>query len=322
MNQRYGGPAICVVIPAFNPGDHLGKALESVFGQSITPIETVVIDDGSDQDLSWIEATYPNVRLIRQRRAGPSVARNRGIFATSAELIAFMDQDDLWSPEKLARQVDAMLLEPRAGLCYCDVVPFTGEQPPKQVGEYTDPILYLSEESPGSSAAILRSIKYFADRFVVPSSVMLRREVLSSSGLLDPILPFSGDFDLLIRIGATYPVIHLPAPLVYYRRHQNSFSHDYDVGRFEVRALIARYVAYGRWRGDREFSRSAASSLKRPRALYASQAFDCARLAYRDHKLTSAVYHMSRATLFNPAFIVGVLARHIRNRVGRTVVSQ
>jgi glycosyltransferase involved in cell wall biosynthesis len=314
MNKPHDVPDVCVVIPAFNPGELLNKALESVFCQTLLPTEIVVVDDGSDEDLSWIGAMYPRVRLIRQRRSGPSVARNRGIIATSAELIAFMDQDDLWSQDKLARQVESMAREPTAGLCYCDVVSFVGDQPQRRPAQSTNPILYFGDTSLGTSTAILRSMKHFADRFVVPSSVVLRREVLSSSGLLDPILPFSGDFDLLIRIGATYPVIHLPAELVYYRRHQGNFSYQYDVGRSEVSALIARYVAYGKWKGDQELSKAAPSILTRPRALYASQAFDCARLAYREHQPAAVGYHIWRATLFSPAFMVGAVRSHIRNR--------
>lgn len=320
MIQRSGIHEVCVVIPAFNPGDHIRETLESVLSQTQQPIEVVVVDDGSDEDLTWIEGRFPSIRLLRQSRSGPSVARNRGILATSASLIAFLDQDDLWREDKLERQVQAMMDEPRSGLCYCDVTTVMAGDEPTRRDLSSSPLLQLEDASLDSSEALLRSMKYFANRFVVPSSVLLRRDVLGSTGLLDPILPFTGDFDFLIRAGATRPVIYLPIPLVFYRRHSRNFSYEYDLGRLEVRALGARYVAYGRWRGNQDLEKGAPSILARPRALYAAQAFDCARFAYAERRRLSAAYHLWRSAAFSPLFLTCELWKFVANRLRRTIV--
>src|SRR5207237_10141722 len=107
----------------------------------------------------------------------------------------------------------------------------------------------------GGASRLLRSLRHFSQRFVVPSTVMIRRSCLASSGLLDPFIPFSGDYDLLIKLGSRYRVIRVPSADVLYRKHSNNFSDQYDVGRREVKALIARYVAYAESTGDRELAK-------------------------------------------------------------------
>src|SRR5262245_18337780 len=101
-------PKVSIVIPAYNPGSYLRAALESVHRQSFRDWEVSVIDDGSREDLTWISREFPKAILVRQANRGASVARNNGILRTTGELIAFMDQDDVWSDQKLERQVAVM----------------------------------------------------------------------------------------------------------------------------------------------------------------------------------------------------------------------
>ena len=204
------------------------------------------------------------------------MARNRGVLALSAPLVAFMDQDDLWSPQKLAHQVDALACHADAGLCYCDLkVLGRGQSPGIRSGaDLAAPsINIVLEHLPGRSA-LAASMAHFGNSFVVPSTVMVRREILARTGLLAPWRPFTGDFDLLIRAGGAAPVAHVASEDVLYRLHAEQFTRRYRTGRAELREMRRQYLQHARTEGDSELHAAARHQLRRPRRLYAAQAFD------------------------------------------------
>jgi glycosyltransferase involved in cell wall biosynthesis len=95
-----------VVIPCYNAAPFLGAAIESVLNQSQSPLEILVIDDGStDRSAAIAESYGPPVRVVSQKNQGESIARNRGIDEARGDWVAFLDADDVWLPEKLERQV-------------------------------------------------------------------------------------------------------------------------------------------------------------------------------------------------------------------------
>ena len=301
---------VSVIIPAYNPGKFLRAALASVHEQTFTDWELLVVDDGSTEDLSWIEESFPAVRLFRQTNRGSSVARNAGILASQGEFIAFLDQDDVWLPEKLARQVQVMAANTDAGMCHCDLQIIDAEGratgtpvPPDTI---TAPILALdpSQKPPGEFSPLHRSILYFSRRFVVPSTVMFRRKCLSATGLLDPFIPFSGDYDFIIKLGSIFQVMHLPSVDVCYRKHGDNFSDQYDIARREIKALTARYRDYAISQGDLPLAKVVHRLFRRPRRLFSAQAVDRARNSFRKRKYRAVVYHLVRALCFNPLFVV------------------
>jgi glycosyltransferase involved in cell wall biosynthesis len=97
---------ISVIIPAFNASLYLAEAIESVLAQTALPDEIIVVDDGSDDDTAGVAEKFSCVHIIRQSNRGCAVARNTGIAASSGNLLAFLDADDIWEPEKLALQSD------------------------------------------------------------------------------------------------------------------------------------------------------------------------------------------------------------------------
>lgn len=99
-------PLISVIIPVYNGARYLRPALESVFAQTYRPFEVIVVDDGSTDDSGVIAQSFPDVRYIRQSNQGVAAARNHGVEAARGEFYAFLDQDDLWVPEKLKLQMD------------------------------------------------------------------------------------------------------------------------------------------------------------------------------------------------------------------------
>jgi glycosyltransferase involved in cell wall biosynthesis len=308
-------PAVSLIIPAYNPGSFLREAIRSIQAQTFRDWELLVVDDNSSEDLSWIDREFPHARLIRQPHGGVSVARNNGIINTVGKYIAFMDQDDLWRPDKLRRQVEALDREPAAAICYCDldIIGAEGTLESAGIGQVGEPSHSIeldggaADDGISGASSVLRSLRYFSQRFVVPSTVMLRRSCLATSGLLDPFIPFSGDYDLLIKLGSRHKVIRVPTADVLYRKHANNFSDQYEVGRREVKALSARYVAYGKSTGDRQLAREAPALFARPRRVYAAQAFDCCRRSLRKRQFGPFVRHFSRALWFSPRFVLGSL---------------
>lgn len=108
-------PLVSVIIPVHNGARYLRAALESVFAQTYRLFEVIVVDDGSTDDSGIIAQSFPDVRYIHQANQGVAAARNHGIEASRGEFLAFLDQDDLWTPEKLKLQINYLLSHPDVG---------------------------------------------------------------------------------------------------------------------------------------------------------------------------------------------------------------
>lgn len=118
-------PLVSCIIPVFNGERHLGDALSSIRLQTHRPLEILVVDDGStDGTKSIVEAFGNEVRYLWQQNAGPAAARNTGVRSATGEFIAFLDADDLWHHEKLARQMSRFQLAPALDLCVTHVQNF------------------------------------------------------------------------------------------------------------------------------------------------------------------------------------------------------
>src|SRR6476661_6221086 len=118
MQDTIKQPRVSVVITTYNYERFIAAAIESVLGQTVRPDEIVVVDDGSTDGTAAVVARYAaqGVRYIRQANAGAGAARNRGIRETRGDLLAFLDADDRWRPDKLARQLAHLRRYPAAGL--------------------------------------------------------------------------------------------------------------------------------------------------------------------------------------------------------------
>lgn len=114
-------PLVSVVIPAYNGGEHLGEAIQSIFNQTYTNFELVIVDDVSPEDMSFVlnKFTDNRIRYIRhERNQGAVAARKTGALASSGDIIAFLDQDDLFHERKLETHVHYLAKNPDVGLSY------------------------------------------------------------------------------------------------------------------------------------------------------------------------------------------------------------
>ena len=227
-------PLVSVVIPTYNRAPFLAEAIESVLGQSFTEYEILVADDGSTDDTADRLARYgARTRHIRLDHSGrPSVARNRALAVARGELIAFLDDDDVWQPEKLERQVHLLVAQPDLGMVYTDLR-FLRED-----GTRSAPILQPHQKRRGNLFDDL-----LADCFIHPSTTMVRKCMGDEVGWFDEDLECIEDFDLWLRLTYRSRVGFLNAPLVLVRRHDAGISTTRNVEVWHSMAVVLDKVS-------------------------------------------------------------------------------
>ncbi len=225
-------PEISVIIPTHNRRAMLREALASVVAQRGANFEVIVVDDGSTdgtwQDLSGYDLSTQrdNIRAVRTERRGPAAARNRGIAMARSRLIAFLDSDDLWMPEKLARQSLFMRNNPDCAI--------------SQTGETW--LRKGTRINPGRRHR-KRPGDIFTDALhtclISPSAAILRRGLLDEVGGFDEDMTACEDYDLWLRILERHEVGLLDEPLAVRRAgHPGQLSATVAaLDRFRILAL-------------------------------------------------------------------------------------
>lgn len=221
--------AVSVIIPTFNRGHKVPRAISSVLYQSFTDYEIIVVDDGSDDKTVDYLAQFHHhlTHLSHPKNLGVSAARNTGIRASRSPLIAFLDSDDYWLPGKLSVQTEFFFKNTEAAVCQTEEIWIRKGQrvnPRKRhlkpSGDIFEPSLKLC--------------------LVSPSAVMVKRSVLNEVGLFDEGLPACEDYDLWLRISCRYPVYLIEERLVVKEgggQDQLSFRYK-GMDRFRIEALV------------------------------------------------------------------------------------
>jgi glycosyltransferase involved in cell wall biosynthesis len=209
--------SIAVVIPLYNGAAFIAEALDSVLAQTLQPDEIIVVDDGSTDGGAAIVKSYGDrVTLLSQPNSGVSTARNRAIHHSTAELIAFLDSDDVWYPEHLQKL--AVHFRDGVGLIYSDMDLTDAD------GNVTVP-RFLSCAWMNLAFPNLRHPKVdesdWVDRWlmILPSTCMITRKAFDEVGDFDRKLQGCEDEDLFRRIlVAGYGNVHVAEALSKYRR--------------------------------------------------------------------------------------------------------
>lgn len=207
---------VSVVIPARDAARFLPDALDSVFAQGLDEPEVVVVDDGSADRTAEVARRYGHgVKVLEGPRSGSAWARNVGLQATTGELIAFLDADDIWTAEKSLMQMPLLEREPEIALVFSDMSPFD------ERGETGT--TYFRER--GFDGRCLPSSVFLYDMISTPT-VILRRSCLARVGHFDETLPIGQDTDLWFRIVLTHPFAAVDRPLVRRRFHAGNVTRD------------------------------------------------------------------------------------------------
>ena len=218
-------PLVSVIVTFYNQASFVQATLSSVLAQDYSPMEVIVVDDGSTDDTPRACAAFAGrVHYIRQSNGGPCAARNVGMRHARGALLAFLDGDDLWDAGKITTQVGTALRHPEVGMIVVNGEMFSDEQ-------ILRPNLYnrwLESRLADAPGDVL--VTECHDQFVrgclvsTPSQVMLRREVFASIGLWDESIPLTGDHELYLRATMRYPVAFIDRRLMRYRYSASSIS--------------------------------------------------------------------------------------------------
>lgn len=199
---------ISCIIPVFNCEKYLAEALESVFAQTYSPLEVIVVDDGSTDDTCEIIAAFASwIKYFRQPNAGPAAARNQGIKLAKGRFLAFLDADDCWHPEKLSRQMEAFQANTELEVCVSHIQNFQ------------------SDELKGSTEDELASRHFRPFPGNVCPTLLAKKEVFEKTGLFDETLRTGEDLDWFLRAKDAGIVKEMLADVLLYRRlHKNNLT--------------------------------------------------------------------------------------------------
>ncbi len=219
-------PLVSIIIPTYNRGWILKEAIDSVLSQKFQDFELIVVDDGSTDNTGDILREYQkDIIVIRQKNSGVSAARNKGIYRASGSLVAFLDSDDLWLPEKLSVQVAFFNANPDAVICQTEEIWIRNGVRVNPKKRHKKPSGMIFEQS-----LILC--------LVSPSAVMIRRSLFDIVGLFDESLPACEDYDLWLRISYKYPVYLIDTPLIIKRGgHEDQLSRNPGLDCYRILSL-------------------------------------------------------------------------------------
>jgi len=223
VSHRNATPRVSIVIPAYNVAPFIEETLATVFAQTFDDFEVIIVNDGSPDTEEFERALEPfidRIVYLKQENRGASAARNTAVRAAQGELVAFLDADDLWSPNYLAEQISFMR-EFDCDLACADAMIFGVSADAGR--SYMDSL--MESAPPEGRVSFLELVN--ADRSLITSGVMVRRDLVLEVGLFDEALRNAQDFDLwlrLVRHGAR--LAYQRKVLLSYRSRANSLSGD------------------------------------------------------------------------------------------------
>jgi glycosyltransferase involved in cell wall biosynthesis len=217
-------PLVSIILPTFGRLEYLRPTVGSVYCQSLQDWELIVADDGSDEETQAYLRTLQSdgrVKVVWLRHTGiPAMVRNAALREARGKYIAFLDSDDLWSPEKLARQVATLRSRPPCAWSYTAVSHIDGLGRP-----LTGPV--FGAWLPCEGAVFERLVT--GPVSIRTPTVLATRELIAQSGGFDESIRSGEDYDLWLRFALTSEVALLDEPLVQVRRHDANHSRDWEL---------------------------------------------------------------------------------------------
>jgi glycosyltransferase involved in cell wall biosynthesis len=201
---------VSVVIAVYNGEATIARAIESVLAQDCSDdFEIIVADDGSTDGTRAILETYQSrIRVIRQNNRGAAAARNAGVAVSSGEVLAFVDADDVWLPQKLRNTVPVIRSSRRIVLVYSDAVEVDEEDRPTA--------LSITPPHKGHAPSLSELLTEWWP--ILPSTAMIRRDVFETCGGFPEALRAYEDPYLFLLAREHGEFAYVPEPLVRYRR--------------------------------------------------------------------------------------------------------
>jgi glycosyltransferase involved in cell wall biosynthesis len=207
-------PLISVIIPVFNGEKTIKETIASVLAQTLADLEILVINDGSQDATLEIVAQIsdPRLHIFSYPNSGVSASRNRGIAQAVGNYISFIDADDLWTPDKLATQWQALEANPLAAVAY------SWSNWIDESGTFLRPGGHITKNGNVYADLLLR------DFIESGSNPLIRRDALTEVGGFDESLAAAADWEMWLRLAARYQFVAVPAAQILYRVAPSSMS--------------------------------------------------------------------------------------------------
>jgi len=238
---------VSVVIPTYNRGHVVLRALESVLAQTYRDLDVLVVDDGSTDDTAARlgAVTDPRVRYVPRPHGGVSATRNAGVALARGDLVAFLDSDDAWKPDKLAREVDFLARHPEVQGVFSDLEKHDGDvYVPSFMRDSPLFGAWLGDRSFPEGVVVPRRQMYLfllQEVFVKPSALTLRRDAFVRTGGFDEAWSSSEDWEFLLRFVRWATLGYLDRPLAILRVSKDSLHRvDQPRGETSMLRLLAR----------------------------------------------------------------------------------
>lgn len=250
-------PKVAVIIPVYNCAEYICQAIDSVLTQTFRDFELIVVDDGSTDNTKELLMQYGNqLKYIYQENKDMTAARNTGIRSSDSEYIAFLDSDDAWLPNKLECQVRLLDRAPEVGLVYC--WHYYIDSGGKRCEFYNNAIGRSHESGSDLFEKLIKGNVMCGGG----STPVIRRKCLEKSGMFDESIPYSGDWDLWLRISIDHTIAVIPEPLALYRILDENHGYpekfvkrELYKGFFKVVDKVSHLLAERGYRGHRKLRR-------------------------------------------------------------------
>lgn len=208
---------VSVVLASYNMGKFIAKAIDSVLQQTYGKLELIIVDDGSTDKTSEIVKKFlsdKRIIFIQQNNQGQPQAKNRAIREARGDFIAFLDADDMWSYDKLEKQLPCFNISNAIGVIYTNMA----------LVDENDRVIFIPQvELPSGKI----THKLFIDNFVRGMTCVVKRECFDHFGIFDENIPMGIDYDLWLRISTKYEFYYLNEVTYYYRSWSGQMSHNY-----------------------------------------------------------------------------------------------
>jgi len=205
-------PLVSIILPTYNRDWVITQAIDSVLAQSYTNFELIIIDDGStDKTTDVIKSYEGKLQYVYTKNSGVAKARNRGISISKGKFIAFIDSDDTWEPQKLAKQILFLSKNPSYGLCYCGAQYFHNKN---------------LERDTISHYKNIKNGFIFSELLKQPSiatpTVIIRADIIENVGTFNEKFKLFEDRDLWLRVALNNKIHFVPELLVNIHRFSNA----------------------------------------------------------------------------------------------------
>jgi glycosyltransferase involved in cell wall biosynthesis len=225
-------PSVSAIIPVYNGAEFLSEAVASIWQQNYHPLEIIIVDDGStDETAKLAKSLGQDIRYTYQRNSGPAAARNKGLEMACGEIIAFLDADDLWPPDKLHIQVTRLIEDPKIDVVMGRV---------QYIGLFTARESRIPFEGPDNT---LISIHL--------GSGVFRKSVFNKVGVFDETLRYREDQDWFLRaIEQGVSMTIMQQVTLHYRLHEHNMTRDKNTNGFQLTKVLKKSLDRRRARNN------------------------------------------------------------------------